>query len=87
MLWVVGEAALFGQSGAVIGLAAGYAIAWIALLKFGPDLGAGFFRGARSCRRIEPLSLLLFAALGVAASVSAARCPRAKRHARHPLRR
>jgi putative ABC transport system permease protein len=75
VLWIVGEAALFGAMGAVIGLAAGYAIAWIALLKFGPDLGAGFFRGRTIVPTIEPLSLLLFAALGVAASVFGSAIP------------
>jgi putative ABC transport system permease protein len=75
VLWVVGEAALFGAIGAVIGLAAGYAIAWIALRKFGPDLGAGFFRERTIAPSIEPLSLLLFAALGVAASVFGSALP------------
>ncbi|HLW11577.1 MAG TPA: ABC transporter permease [Casimicrobiaceae bacterium] len=75
VLWVVGEAALFGAIGAAIGLAAGYAIAWIALRKFGPDLGAGFFRGRTIAPSIEPLSLLLFAALGVAASIFGSALP------------
>lgn len=75
VLWVVGEAALLGAIGAVIGLAAGYAIAWLALRNFGPDLGAGFFRGRAIVPSIAPLSLLLFAALGIIAAVFGSTLP------------
>lgn len=73
--WVIGEATMLGAVGAAVGLGAGYAIAYVALQQFGPDLGAGFF-GARSVLpSVEPLSLLVFAALGIAAAVSGSALP------------
>jgi putative ABC transport system permease protein len=75
VLWVVGEAALFGAAGAAIGLAAGYAIAWLALLEFGPDLGAGLFPGRAIAPSIELRSLLVFATLGIAAAVVGSALP------------
>jgi putative ABC transport system permease protein len=73
--WVIGEAALLGAIGATLGLAAGYLIARIALLHFGPDLGAGFFRGRAVTPSVEPLSLLAFALLGVGSAVLASLLP------------
>ncbi|MGE5169943.1 MAG: FtsX-like permease family protein [Rudaea sp.] len=67
--WVVVEAALLGVVGATIGLAAGYAIAALALARFGPDLGAGFFRGQAATPTIEVAAVLAFAALGIVAAV------------------
>jgi putative ABC transport system permease protein len=64
--WVMGEAALLGAAGAALGLVAGYLIARFALLRFGPDLGAGFFRGRAVTPSVEPLVLLAFALLGIA---------------------
>ena len=66
---VIGEAALFGAAGALAGLASGYAIAWMALARFGPDLGAGFFRATAVRPSVEPLSLVTFAVLGIAAAM------------------
>ena len=57
-LWSSARRRCSASIGAAIGLAAGYALAWLALRRFGPDLGAGFFRGATSRSSIEPLSLL-----------------------------
>jgi putative ABC transport system permease protein len=73
--WVIGEAALLGAIGAALGLAAGYLIARIALLHFGPDLGAGFFRGRAVTPSVEPLSLVAFALLGIASAVLASLLP------------
>ena len=73
--WVIGEAALLGAIGAAIGLAAGHGIAWVALREFGPDLGAGFFRGRAIVPSIEPLSLLAFGAIGIAAAVAGSALP------------
>ncbi|HEY7787642.1 MAG TPA: ABC transporter permease [Casimicrobiaceae bacterium] len=75
VLWVIGEAGLFGAVGAAIGLAAGYAIAWVALRNFGPDLGAGFFRAHAIVPSVEPLSLLLFASLGIIAAIVGSALP------------
>lgn len=73
--WVIAEAALFGAIGAGVGLAAGYAIAYVALQRFGPDLGAGYFQGRPVLPSVEPLSLLVFAALGIAAAVIGSAMP------------
>jgi putative ABC transport system permease protein len=73
--WVMGEAALLGAAGAALGLVAGYLIARFALLRFGPDLGAGFFRGRAVTPSVEPLALLAFALLGIASAVLASLLP------------
>lgn len=73
--WVVGEAALYGALGAAAGLGAGYAIAWVALSRFGPDLGAGFFRGRALTPAVEPLAVAAFAALGIVAAMAASARP------------
>lgn len=73
--WVIGEAALLGAIGAALGLAAGYLVARIALLHFGPDLGAGFFRGRAVAPSVQPLSLLAFALLGIGSAVLASVLP------------
>ena len=73
--WVITEGALLGAIGAALGLAAGYAIASLALARFGPDLGAGFFAGGSVKPAPEPVSLAIFAALGIAAAVLASALP------------
>jgi putative ABC transport system permease protein len=66
---VVAEAMVLGVIGAIAGIAAGQAFAWIALRRFGPDLGAGFFRGEAISLALEPVAMLTFATLGVFAAI------------------
>ena len=73
--WVIGEAALLGIVGAGLGIAAGHAFAWAALRQFGPDLGAGFFRGEAITLRFEPGPTLVFAALGILACIAGSALP------------
>jgi putative ABC transport system permease protein len=73
--WVVGEAVLLGGAGAIIGLAAGHAFAWLALRRFGPDLGAGFFRGHAVVPPFDPSALMTFAVLGVVAAIVGSALP------------
>jgi putative ABC transport system permease protein len=73
--WVVFDAALLGAIGAALGLAAGYAVASLALRELGPDLGAGFFRGRAVAPTIEPATLFAFGALGVLAAVVGSALP------------
>ncbi len=68
-LLIVAEGALVGVAGSLLGLGAGYALAQAALRWVGADLGSGFFRGVVPAISIDPPSLLLFFALGVAAAV------------------
>ena len=48
----------------------GYALAWIALTRFGADLGAGYFSGTTVPMQHDPLAIVLFFALGVLASLA-----------------
>ncbi|HKU86172.1 MAG TPA: ABC transporter permease [Casimicrobiaceae bacterium] len=75
LLVVIAEAALLGVAGAIAGIAAGHALASLALRRFGPDLGAGFFRGTDVSPDFEPSSMLVFAALGVAAAIVGSALP------------
>jgi putative ABC transport system permease protein len=70
LIWLlVGEAALVGFAGSLLGLLLGLLGAQLILNAFGPDLGAGIFRGVSAQLTIEPLAALLFMFLGVAAAV------------------
>jgi len=70
LVWLlVGEAALVGFAGSLLGLLLGLLGAQWVLDAFGPDLGAGIFRGVSAQLTIEPLAALLFMFLGVAAAV------------------
>ena len=73
--WVIGEATLLGIVGAVAGLLAGQAFAWLALTRFGPDLGAGFFRGQTIALAFEPLPMFAFGALGILAAIAGSFLP------------
>jgi putative ABC transport system permease protein len=67
--WLLGEGALIGAVGGVLGLAAGYALASLIVRQFGSDLGAGFFRGDAPALRLAIVPALGFVALGMLASV------------------
>jgi putative ABC transport system permease protein len=67
--FVIAEGAALGVVGAVAGIAAGHALAWLALREFGPDLGAGFFRGRAVALAIEPLPIIVFGVLGLCAAI------------------
>jgi putative ABC transport system permease protein len=73
--FVIAEGALLGAIGAALGLAAGYAIAWLALARFGPDLGAGFFATGSVKPALEPASIATFATLGIVAAILASALP------------
>ena len=72
---VIVEAALLGVAGAIAGIVIGHALAWVALRRFGADLGAGFFRAAEVSPGFEPSSMLVFAALGIAAAIAGSALP------------
>ena len=58
------EGGLLGAIGAVVGLAAGYGMAALALQFFGGDLGGGYFPGVRPSVQFNPMAALLFFVLG-----------------------
>ncbi|MEO8536975.1 MAG: ABC transporter permease [Betaproteobacteria bacterium] len=72
---VVGEAAFVGAAASIIGIAAGHALAWVALGAFGPDLGAGFFRGQPLSIPFAPGPIVAFGLLGVASAVIGSALP------------
>lgn len=73
--WILVEGALLGALGSVAGIAAGIALAAIALTIFGADLGAGFFRGDLPALAIEPQSAAAFALMGIAFAVCGSLLP------------
>jgi putative ABC transport system permease protein len=62
---VLTEGASLGVLGALLGVAAGYALAALALRFFGGDLGAGYFPGIKPQVVFTPLAALVFFALGL----------------------
>ena len=67
---LLAESAIVGAIGAALGLAIGYALAAFALTQFGGDLGAGYFGGTALSVRANPVVLVVYFCLGVAASIA-----------------
>jgi len=65
---VIIEGGLLGVTGAVLGIAGGYALAAAALSLFGGDLGGGYFPGVRPVLIFDPIAAAIFfiAGCGVA---------------------
>jgi putative ABC transport system permease protein len=64
LLQILLEGALLGMLGSLIGLAAGYAVAGLALHFFGGDLGGGYFPGVRPSVQFAPVAAIVFFLLG-----------------------
>ena len=62
---VLAEGAGLGVLGALLGVAAGYALAALALRFFGGDLGAGYFPGIKPQVVFTPVAATVFFALGL----------------------
>ncbi|MFC4931387.1 FtsX-like permease family protein [Massilia sp. GCM10023247] len=62
---VLVEGASLGVIGAALGVAAGYALAALALRFFGGDLGAGYFPGIKPQVVFTPVAAVVFFALGL----------------------
>jgi putative ABC transport system permease protein len=73
--WLVLEGALAGCAGAVLGIAGGYAIAYVVLRVVGADLGAGYFRGVAPRVVVDPVAACVFAAAGVAVAALGSLAP------------
>ncbi len=72
---VLVEAAMLGIIGAVLGIAAGHFMALAVLERFGPDLGAGYFKGVATSLDADPAAYALFFALGLSAALLGALGP------------
>jgi putative ABC transport system permease protein len=66
---VLAESALLGIAGSVAGIALGTALASLALKVLGGDLGGGYFAGVAPSLQWNGWAALVYAGLGVAASV------------------
>ena len=65
LVQVLTEGASLGVIGALLGIAAGYALAATALHFFGGDLGAGYFSGVRPTLEFTPVAACVFFVLGL----------------------
>ena len=63
---LVAEGAVIGAAGATLGVVLGYALAALALKRFGGDLGAGYFNTLSPALHVTPAALAAFWLLGVA---------------------
>jgi len=75
LLQILLEGALLGIAGSLVGLAAGYAAAALALHFFGGDLGGGYFAGVRPSVQFAPLAALVFFTLGTAVALLGCAAP------------
>ena len=66
---VLGESALLGVAGSVLGLGLGAAMAAVALRLFGGDLGGGYFPGVAPALHIDAAGTLIYGSLGVVAAL------------------
>jgi putative ABC transport system permease protein len=69
------EAAVLGLAGGVLGVALGYALAFVAVRYAGADLGAGQFRGIAPQVSVSAASMLLHVAAGAVVAVAGALLP------------
>src|SRR5437899_6257890 len=69
------EAAALGVVGAALGLALGYALAFLAVRTWGADLGAGMFRGVSAHLAFSVPGALFYFAGGIAVAVLGALLP------------
>ncbi|MEP7207466.1 MAG: FtsX-like permease family protein [Casimicrobiaceae bacterium] len=72
---LIGEGVVVGAAGSVVGLAAGYGLAVLALRVVGADLGSGYFRGVVPRITVEPWAALVFLLLGTLTAVAGSALP------------
>ena len=69
------EGASLGVVGAALGIAAGYALAAVALRFFGGDLGAGYFAGVQPQVQFTPVAAFVYFALGLGVALLGCAAP------------
>jgi putative ABC transport system permease protein len=84
---VVAEGALVGGMGGLIGVAAGYALARVAVQVVGADLGSGYFRDIAPALTPDPTVLAGFLAFGVLAEALGSFAPAFEAARAAPARR
>ncbi len=72
---VVGEGALMGAVGSLVGVAAGFVLARVVLLEVGGNLGAGYFSSVPIELTADPLTLTGFVFAGIAVAMAGAAAP------------
>jgi putative ABC transport system permease protein len=72
---VLVEGATLGVIGALLGIAAGYALAAAALAFFGGDLGAGYFPGVKPTVHFTPVAAGVFFLLGLGVALLGCAAP------------
>lgn len=75
LAYIVGEGALLGLAGSLIGVFAGIAVAHSVLRLFGGDLGAGYFTGIVPGLRLDAWMASGFVALGILAAMAGSFAP------------
>lgn len=75
LLLLIGEAAVLGVAGSLLGLLLGFAGARTIVGAFGPDLGSGMFSDMQAQLTFEPVAALLFMSLGILAAVCGSIAP------------
>jgi len=78
------ESACLGLAGSVLGLAAGYGVAVLALRLFGADLGGGYFQGVQPQAVFSLPAAAVFLLLGTGAALLGCAVPAAQAAAAHP---
>lgn len=73
--YIVGEGALLGLAGSLVGLLAGIAVAQIVMRSFGGDLGGGYFTGILPELRVDARILTGFMVLGMFAAMAGSLAP------------
>jgi putative ABC transport system permease protein len=72
---ILTEGAMLGMLGSALGLAAGYAMAALALQFFGGDLGGGYFPGVQPTVQFSPLAAAGFFMLGTVVAMLGSASP------------
>jgi putative ABC transport system permease protein len=72
---LLGEGAVLGIAGSVIGLGLGYLIAGMAMRFVGSDLGGGYFGNSTAQLQFAPSAAILFLAFGVATAIVGSYAP------------